>query len=422
MFITDNRPSWASLLAAAILLGLMTLLSGCGGGGASSAAALPLTVIPGAPTVYAYQTTPTYITIRGGVKPFNVYSNNTAVISFNNATMPGGLVPDETIELDGPGGKYGQVNNVNAATTVNLIVRDAAGTQVTSTVTVNPSSLNSTLTITGDATQTTICPGGAGVVCSGYQGTASVTATTTTGAPLPGHQVLFQVLDQGAKYGFVCNQSLGNCLVVSSDSAGHVTGLQTTTDTNGNAYAVIKADANVGTQFATISATDQATGQVLDKQFLIQGTALAAVPASGTWTISLTGVAVAAVVGPPAVAAHTDYSNSCPGSAAPPTYSIYTIYGGSPPYTVSSLSPLVGSVALPPAPATTPASTSASVTVASSGGSFLVYWPSDACTDPATTDGTKPTYTSGTASITVIDSAGARLTTLPTFVVTVTVI
>jgi hypothetical protein len=83
-----------------------------------------------------------------------------------------------------------------------------------------------------------------------------------------GHKVRFRVMDQGAKYGFVCNQSLGDCLVIETDCRD-IINLETTTDCNGDAFAVIRADVNAPTH-ATISAIDQATGHVLRKRLRSQ--------------------------------------------------------------------------------------------------------------------------------------------------------
>lgn len=421
MITTTQRLSWFSSLTTAAILGLTSLLSGCGGGGAASSTPVLPTIVPAAAVVYAYADAPTVLTIRDGKKPFNVYSSNSAIISFNPATMPGGQVADESIVLEGPAGNYGRVSNVNADTPVTLTVRDANGAQVDAVVTVKPSSLNNTLTITGSANGT-VCTGGAGVLCSGGQATASVTAQTVTGGPLTGHKVRFRVMDQGAKYGFVCNQSLGDCLSIETDSTGHIITLETTTDVNGNAYAVIKADVNAPTQYATISATDQVSGHVLRKQFAIAGNALSSL-GSGTWTITLPTVTVTCTAvdtpvvgctgaGTPAVATY----KTCPSTVV---YSSYFVYGGTPPYSVSSTSPLVGGVILPPLTATSYPVTfpTQPVTVNSTGDSFLVVWP---CTPQATpTLGSSPAVASGTVNLLVIDGTGLPLTPAPTFQVTV---
>lgn len=392
MFNTTYRLSWLSSLATAALLGLMTLLSGCGGGGASSSNTLPMTVLPTTATIYAYADTQTTLTVRAGKKPFNVYSSNTAIISFNEATMPGGLVPDETIVLQGPTGNYGRVSNVDADTAVTLTVRDAEGVQVTVAVTVKPSSLNNTLTVTGQsatgASQT--------FLSSGLQGTATVRATTITGGPVSGHKIRFRAVDQGAKFGFICNQSLGDCLVITTDSAGHITEIETTTDRNGDAFAVIKADSFATTQETTISATDQTTGHVLRKQFVIAGTALSVIPASGTWTIG-TGVTDPAV---PSTAGNgilegVESMGGCTGAPANGNTNATTgffIYGGTPPYTITSTQATVGGVSN-----SSTGTFGGTTTVANSGSQFFVR---AMCT------------AEGVDSIVVMDSAGTVLSTV----------
>lgn len=371
MFTNASRPSWLSSLSTVVLLGFITLLSGCGGGGASSSNNPAMSVVPAAVTVYAYADTPTTLIIRGGVKPFNVYSANPAIISFNGTTMPGGLVPDETITLGGPTGQYGIVNNVDVATPVKLTVRGADGAQVDVIVTVNPSSLNTSLTITGDATGS-ICAGGDGVLCSGSQGTASVRATTVTGGAVAGHKIRFRIMDQGATYGFVCNQSLGDCLAIETDSKGHIINLETTTDSNGDALAVLRADVGASTQYATISATDQATGQVLRKQFAIVGQALAVLPTTATWTITDSDPTPA-------------HSYNCTGAAT----SFY-VYGGTPPYTITSTVPSIVTV-----------DGGTTTTVTGSGGTFIAQAACGA---------------EGTANLVVMDATGTVLSTI-TFVV-----
>lgn len=399
MFNTTYRLSWLSSLATAALLGLMTLLSGCGGGGASSSNTLPMTVLPTTATVYAYADTQTTLTVRAGKKPFNVYSSNTAIISFNEATMPGGLVPDETIVLQGPTGNYGRVSNVDADTTVTLTVRDAEGVQVTVAVTVKPSSLNNTLTVTGQsatgASQT--------FLSSGLQGTATVRATTITGGPVSGHKIRFRAVDQGAKFGFICNQSLGDCLVITTDSAGHITEIETTTDRNGDAFAVIKADSFATTQEATISATDQTTGHVLRKQFVIAGTALSVIPATGTWTIGAgNGDQIFDADGADNVTPTADDESmgGCAGAPANGNTNATTgffVYGGTPPYTITSTQATVGAVS-----DSATGTFGGTTTIAASGSQFFVR---AMCT------------ASGAASIVVMDSAGTVLNTV-TFTVT----
>ncbi len=332
------------------------------------------------------------LTIRNGKKPFNVYSSNTAIISFNSATMPEGRVPDESVTLEGPTGNYGRVNNVDADTDVTLSVRDGDGTQVNVVVTVKPSSLNSSLTVTDPLN-------------SGTQGSASVKATTITGGAVTGHKVRFRVTDQGAAYGFVCNQALGDCLVIEPapyTSGDRITVLETTTDRNGDAFAVIKADVGASTQYATISATDQTTGHVLRKQFTIAGQDLSALPATATWNIGTgNGDLVYTPLGADGIAGTADDETSGGCSPVPANGNTnattgFYVYGGTPPYTITSTSSTVGGVS-----STSTGTFGATTTVQTSGSQFFAR---AMCT------------AEGTTNIVISDSVGKVLSNI-TFVV-----
>lgn len=428
MLNTTQRLSWLSSLATAAFIGFTTLLSGCGGGGADSSAPATMTVTPSTATVYAYSTAPTTLTIRNGKKPFHVVSDNAAIISFNSATMVNGTVPDETIELGGPSGTYGRVNNVDLDTVVTLTVFDADNKTVSVAITVKPSALNDSLMVNGIKT----LPGENDIfnppptypgVNNGETASASVTAKTTTGGVLSGHKIRFRVMDQGPIWGFVCNPSLGDCLVIETDSSGRVITVETTTDVNGNAYAVLRTDTTATSQFATIRATDMNTGQMLTGQFLIVGDALAVVPASGTWTIGagdgdglLEGQYTDAAVPPVITDAESAGGCSSTGPApavAPAARNVgpYTptvngntgattgfyVYGGTPPYTITSTASAIAGVS---STSTGTFAGTASVTTANT--QFFVRAMCNA---------------SGNSTIVVADSAGTVLSTT-TFTVT----
>lgn len=429
MLNTTQRLSWLSSLATAAFIGFTTLLSGCGGGGADSSAPATMTVTPSTATVYAYSTAPTTLTIRNGKKPFHVVSDNAAIISFNSATMVNGTVPDETIELGGPSGTYGRVNNVDLDTVVNLTVFDADNKTVSIAITVKPSALNDSLMVNGIKT----LPGENDVfnppptypgVNNGETASASVTAKTTTGGVLSGHKIRFRVMDQGPIWGFVCNPSLGDCLVIESDASGRVITVETTTDVNGNAYAVLRTDSTATSQFATIRATDMNTGQMLTGQFLIVGDALAVVPASGTWTIGagdgdglLEGQVNPDALGAGAVAAESAGGCSTaalPGAVVSPALPLigaitppvngntgattgFYVYGGTPPYTITSTASAVAGVS-----ATSTGTFAGTAAVATANTQFFVRAMCNA---------------SGNSTIIVADSAGTVLSTT-TFTVT----
>lgn len=375
MFSFSHRPSWLSSLTAAFIVGLTTLLSGCGGGGTDPVEqSATMSVVPGSAVVYAYADVPTTLTIRNGVGPYNVYSDNAAVINFNQATMPAGLVPDQFITLGGPAGQYGRVENVDADTIVILTVRDSKGTQVNVPVTVKPSSLNESLTVTGTTTTGGTQPG---VVSSGTQGTVTVRATNIHGGVIEGHQVRFDNV-KGA-YSFICPAGSGN--VCSADGLS----VTTVTDRNGDATVLIKANVNAPTQYATVRATDLVSGHSLTRQFVIAGAVLSALPTTVTWTF--TGRAD----DPTTPADETiTFGDVCTAPADPVAITDYTIYGGTPPYTATTSSPSIAVLAA--AGSTTFGNTA---TVADSGGTFRA---AAACS------------ATGDATITIRDSAGAIIT------------
>lgn len=373
MFYTTQRLSWLSSLATIAVLGFMTLLSGCGGGGASATPNIALSVDPATATLYMGY--PTTFTITGGRAPYSVSAGDPS-IHFTGSSNNTLTVNGNTFVVN--------VDNVNADTSVTLTVRDADGKSATTSVTVKPASLDAaSLVITGQ----TAAGGSQTFISSGLQGTASVTAKSATGAPLMGHKVRFHVTDQGAAYGFICNQTLGDCLVIDTDSSGRILTVETTTDQSGNAYAVIKADASATTQYATISATDQMTGFVLRKQFVISGPALAVLPGTATWTF----------VG------NNNGTLTTPGDCpAPPNGAIsnFYIYGGTPPYTITTTAPSIATLAL----SDTATAWANTITVAAAGSTFSVRAECNAI---------------GTANIAVRDSAGSVLSTV-TFTVVVT--
>lgn len=339
----------------------MTLLSGCGGGGASATPNIALSVDPAAANLYMGY--PTTFTITGGRAPYSISAGDPS-IHFTGSSNNTLSINGNTFEVT--------VDNVNADTSVTLTVRDADGKSATTSVTVKPASLTNSLTVTDPLN-------------AGTQGQASVKATSTTGAPLMGHKVRFHVTDQGAAYGFVCNQTLGDCTAIDTDSNGRILTIETTTDQSGMAYAVTRADVGASTQYATIMATDMGTGYVLRKQFAIAGLALAALPTTATWDI--TGVGNGNTI------AGDGYKTlDCSGAVT-----AFYVYGGTPPYTITTTAPnivLVNGVT--------------TTTVATSGGTFNAQ---AACSQ------TNPS--SGTANIVIRDAAGAILSTV-TFTVKIT--
>ena len=164
-------------------------------------------------------------------------------------------------------------------------------------------------------------------LCSGATGTASVTAKGVAGAPLAGRQIRFDVV-----YGPYAIQS-------TNPATPLVQTLTVVTDINGAARVGLQADVNATTQPAQIRATDLTTGQ----------------PVIGNFT----------------VVNNTDDGGdhrSCRRRRRSPSFYKdecssgfqvdYFIYGGNPPYRVSSTFP-AGVNLFPTRPSTRAAGTSA---------------------------------------------------------------
>jgi hypothetical protein len=154
--MAPNRlnPHWLRLVLATLALGALAILSGCGGGSGAPnnpfapgpVSPGPLSILPAAPTVYS--NTPTTLTITGGVAPYFVVSSNTAVLPLSASVTNGTIVLLPA--------------NVLADTTVVITVQDSAGTKASATVTVKPAPIFNTLTITPASTAcgtNTVCSG-----------------------------------------------------------------------------------------------------------------------------------------------------------------------------------------------------------------------------------------------------------------------
>ena len=170
--MTENRlfAGWLrSLTVLAAVAGTFGL-SACGGGsGAPNNPFLgALTVLP-APVV-AYSGVPTTLTISGGTGPYKAFSSNSAVLPVTQT------VPSTTVVL--------LANNVDADTDVTITIQETGtvtpnGAQVPVTVTVRAAPLVNSLTITPN-----LADCGTGAICSGQNGTASVTVLGPQGGTI----------------------------------------------------------------------------------------------------------------------------------------------------------------------------------------------------------------------------------------------
>jgi hypothetical protein len=281
-------------LALCALTGLLAL-SACGGGSGAPnnpfapgpAPVGPLFLLP--PTAVVYSHTATTLQVSGGAAPYQAFSSNAAVLPVTQNVDAGVvvLVPGD----------------VAADTPVIITIQDAAGQTATSAVTVRPAPLFNTLTIVPSRTT---C--GTNAVCSGDTAIASVQVTGPGGAGIPNRQVLFQVVT-------------GAFSIQSNNPAQPlVSSLTVVSDANGNARVVLQAGLNVPTQPAQLRATDLTTGNSVTAAFtIVQQT---------------DGSAILSVVPPDANITGPDKNTCSSGFRVD-----YFIYGGTPPYQISSTFP-----------------------------------------------------------------------------------
>ena len=283
---------WLRSLAGLAAVAGMLALSGCGGGSGAPNNVFKSTVTVQPDTAVAYSGQPMTLTLTGGTGPFRAFSSNSGVLPVTQD------VAGRTVVL--------LPANVAADTDVTITIQDLGPLQpvaptATAVITVRASPLGNSLTIvpTTDECGT--------AVCSGQTALATVTVLGSQGNP-QGRAVRFDVI--GSAYSIVTNnpaQPLASTLTVLTDAAG-------------KASVILLVNANAPTQFAQLRVTDVASGQQLVGNFTIventNGEAvLSIVPDTVTITGAFKGVC----------------SNGFPID--------YFIYGGTPPYRVSSTFP-----------------------------------------------------------------------------------
>lgn len=292
--------AWLRPLLTLVAMAGVLSLAACGGGnGAPSqnngGTAVPLSITPNTATVYSGN--PSTFLISGGKAPYTVISSDQSALpvvsTLNGNTLV--VVP----------------GNVGADTSVTLNVRDSNAQTTSATVTVRPALLlPASITITGNPN----CGSSGATLCSGQDGSATVQLLGPAGAPLAGRDVRFDVV-QG-DFG------------LSSTAPGQpvVNSLTVTTDQNGNAAVRIVVPTTAATQIATLRATDvtggsSVTGQFTIAQFVDGSSVLSVIP---TGTTTFTG---------------PDNAHCASGTSAN-----FFIFGGTPPYTVSTNFPQVLSI------------------------------------------------------------------------------
>ena len=169
--------SWAKHAAIIAAMGAMgALLGSCGGGGAVSTTpppVAPVSVLPATSDVFA--DVPTTFSISGGTGPYTLGSSNIVAVP-----VPGVTGSSFTVLAKG----------VIADTPVTITVRDNVGATATAALTVKPTTLNNTVTITPVAPSGSGCGGG---VCSGGDAFVGVSAVLN-GIKLVNRPIRFDVV------------------------------------------------------------------------------------------------------------------------------------------------------------------------------------------------------------------------------------
>ena len=338
--MTRNRPFGAWIRPFAVLAALAGtfVLGGCGGGSGAPnnpyapgpTIPTPLSILP--PSATVYPGAPATLTIAGGTTPYRAYSSNPAVLPV--ATN----VPGNQVVLI--------ANATEADVTAAITIQDAGGQSVPVTVVVRPAPLFTGLTVLASGPE---C--GSANLCSGSTGTASVAAKGIAGAPLAGRQIKFDVV-----YGPFAIQT-------ASPAAPLAQTLTVVTDVNGAARVGLQADVNATTQPAQIRATDLTTGQPVIGNFTVvnntETSAITVIPAKATIT--------------------STYKDNCSSGFRVDYY----IYGGNPPYRVSSTFPSAVGIINP---------------VVNASGGFFGATTAGICVNPLT--------------FTIVDAAGKQTTAL----------
>jgi hypothetical protein len=276
------------------------LLNACGDGAVSSSSDPTLAFSVSPATATAYSGVPaTFVISGGGTRaPYQITSSNASLLP-----VPASPIAESQFAVT-PGA-------VSAPQSVTLSVKDQAGKTATASVTIQPNLINGDITITGSAPPAFPNCAGAGVVCAGQSGTATLTVSQN-GVAARGRSVRFDVVQGAFRFPVDISQTL------------FATSVTVTSDESGRATTVLRADTGASPQIATIRATDTATGAFRTATFIIK-------PSTGSGGEFVTV--------PPEWKVSGAYKGICPSGAVD-----YLIFGGTPPYAIRSSAPLLAAV------------------------------------------------------------------------------
>jgi hypothetical protein len=293
--------NWMIGRVATLLLTAFTavLLTSCGSGAVSSSSDPTLTFAVSPSTATAYSGVPaTFIISGGGARsPYQVTSSNTSLLP-----VPASPIA-ETQFVVTPAA-------VSAQQSITISVMDQAGKIATASVTIQPNLIGGDISITGTAPADFPNCAGAGAVCAGQSGTATLTVSQN-GSGARGRSVRFDVVQGAFRFPVDVAQTVfANTVTVTSDETGH-------------ASTVLRANVGASPQIATIRATDTATGAFRTATFFIKQPTV-----NGGEFVTI----------PPEWKVTGTYKTACPGGSVD-----YLIFGGTPPYTIRSSAPSITS-------------------------------------------------------------------------------
>ena len=350
--MTETRlpAAWLRSLAGLVALTAVLGLGACGGGsGAPNNPFQPFLLLnsSGGAVFEVYSGIPATMVISGGVAPYRAVTSDPTVlpVTENQQNSPIVLL----------------ANTIAADSQQQLTVQDSMGRIAVAKVLVHPAPVNS-LTITPNLSE---C--GTTAICSGQNGTATLTVLGPTGGRIAGRAVRFDV--PGSAY----------LIATTNPAQPFVTSLVVLSDANGEASVIIKAGVNTATQFVQLMVTDLTSGHQLTGNFLIQqltdgSKILTVVPGTAKITAAFKGECSSGF--------RTDYY----------------IYGGTPPYRVTS---------------SFPASITLINSVVNANGSFFEAVTNGSCVDPMTFSILDATGRQTTATLSNVEGATERVAAPP---------